>query len=489
MSAEMDYTSTTPLEQRGEDGLKELVRLLGEKGDFEAADQFWSAVQENINERLGHRKYSLWFHQTELMSFSDGELVVGVPNIVIRQYLGQRYKEAVKEAVEELLGERVEVRFDVAPRLFRRMEARREERRREEESAPDPRPVDFDRVRREARVPDDWGFENLVVTASNRLPYAAARELAGQENPRFSFVFFCGDYGLGKTAMLRAVYALAAGPERRLDPLLVSAEDWCNEYYHAIQKKTTRQFRRRYRNCDMLLVDDVQFVQGKEGGQRELLHTVKHILGNGGRVALASKPHPDEMRDLDPGFRALTKRAFPAVIRPPSGEERMEIVRRLADRHGLKATQEVYRYVARQKGHSFAAVDSAVCCLAMYAGVHGSGKLDLPGAMDAFAAVQPTGSQQVGLDEVKQAVLEVFDVEPAQLTGKSRRRTVLLARQVGMLLARRLTGASLTEVARFFGRSSHSTVKHAVEKIEDLCEEDSHIAGLVRRLERRLSHA
>jgi chromosomal replication initiator protein len=366
------------------------------------------------------------------------------------------------------------------------MAARREEGRKEE-IASSPRTVDFERVRREARVPDEWGFDRLVVTASNRLPYAAARELAGQENPRFSFLFLCGDYGLGKTAMLRAMYAVAAGPEKRLDPILISAEDWCNEYYHAIQKKTTRQFRRRYRNCDMLLMDDVQFVQGKEGGQRELMHTVKHVLGNEGRVALAGKPHPDELRDLDPGFRALLKRAFPAVILPPSDEEKLEIVKNLAGRHGLRATEEVHRYVARQKGHSFGAVDSAVCCLAMYAGVHGSGRLELAGAMDAFAAMQPAGRQQVGLDQIKNAVLEVFDIEPERLTGRCRSRTVLLARQVGMFLARELTGASLSEVARFFGRKSHSTVKHAVEKIEALCQEDSHIAGLVRRLERRLS--
>ncbi len=482
----MDYTPASRLEPRGEERLEPLVSLLRQKGDFDGAEQFWSAVQENIQERLGHRRYSLWFQQTELMSSSGGDLVVGVPNIVIQQYLERRYRDAVQAAVEELLGERLEVRFDVAPRLFRRMAARREASAKEEVASP-PRTVDFERVRREARVPDDWGFDRLVVTASNRLPYAAARELAGQENPRFSFLFLCGDYGLGKTAMLRAMYALAAGPEKRLDPILISAEDWCNGYYHAIQKKTTRQFRRRYRNCDMLLMDDVQFVQGKEGGQRELMHTVKHILGNGGRVGLAGKPHPDELRDLEPGFRALLKRAFPAVILPPAEEEKLEIVKTLADRHGLRATDEVHRYVARQKGHSFGSVDSAVCCLAMYAGVHGSGRLELAGAMDAFAAMQPASRQKVGLDQIKNAVLEVFDVEPERLTGKCRSRTVVLARQVGMFLARKLTGASLSEVARFFGRKSHSTVKHAVEKIEDLCREDSHIAGLVRRLERRLS--
>jgi chromosomal replication initiator protein len=481
VSAEPRYTQTDEGQQRDGPGTGGPGHRLAET-DFATAEEFWSAVQDSIQERLGHRRYSLWFHQTELMDFTEDEVVVGVPNIIIQQYLSQRYARAVAAAIEELLGEPVAVRFDVAPRLFRQARARREQERRESEREGE-HAVDFRRATRQARVPTDWGFDHLVVTRSNRLPFAAARELAGQENPRFRLLYVCGDYGLGKSALLRAIYALACSPGRGLDPVLMSAEDWCNEYYHAIQHKTTRQFRSRYRSRRMLLLDDVQFVDGKAGGQRELLHTIKHILGEGGRIALGGKPHPEQLREVDPAFRALLGRAFTAVLLPPAGDERLEIVQELAARRGLSATREVLEHVAGNCGADFGNLETAVNGLALYATVHGHSPLGLTPALEALAAMQPLSKQRVSSGQIMETVLEVFGLKAEKLTGKCRTRTVVLARQVGMYLARKLTGESLAEIGRSFGRSSHSTVKHAIEKIEKECEQDSQLAGLVQRIE------
>ncbi|MFO8006500.1 MAG: DnaA/Hda family protein [Candidatus Brocadiia bacterium] len=486
MSAEPEHISPGPDEAGDPIEVEALVRRLDEVGGFEGVEQFWSAVQQVIQQRLGHRRYSLWFHQTELMSFQDDRLVVGVPNLIIQQYLTQRYAEAVQDAVDEMLDQRPEVSFEVAPRLFRKMAARREEERREAEGQKAPA-MQLEREPERASVPKEWGFEHLVVTAANRLPVAAAREVAGQRSPRFRFLYICGDYGVGKTALLRATYALASGPETGLEPEFMSAERWCNEYYHAIQRKSTVRFRRRYRACRMLLLDDVQFVCGKAGGQNELLHTVKHILSNGGRVVLAGRPHPERMRDVTPAFQAMLRRAFPGVLHAPDEQELVEVARELARRHGMQATDEALELLAARRGDNPGVLDAAVCCLSLYAGVHGLGRLSAAQAAEALAAVRPASGEPVTIGRVQEAVLEVFDVEPEALRGDSRSRTVLLARQVGMYLARKLTGSSLAEIGRAFGRSSHSTVRHAVDKIEDLIEEDGQMANTVRRLRRRLT--
>ncbi|MHC4789724.1 MAG: DnaA ATPase domain-containing protein, partial [Planctomycetota bacterium] len=259
---------------------------------FGTREEFWQAVQQTIRERLGLERFSIWFRQTELMSADDERIVVGVPNVIIQQFLTVRYTEAVTGAVEELVGRPMQVSFDVAPSLFRQMRARRDS----ELLEAGPRTeevVNLRSVRARRKAPAEWGFEHLILCPTNTLPYAAARELAGQENPRLRFLYVCGDYGLGKTALLRAMFTLACAPERGLDAAYTSAEDWCNEYYHSIQRKTTHPFRSRYRSCDVLLLDDVEFIEGKGASQRELLHTVKHILGRGGRVALSSTPHPE----------------------------------------------------------------------------------------------------------------------------------------------------------------------------------------------------
>lgn len=452
-----------------------------------AREQFWTAVQGRIRERLGLERYSIWFRQTELMSADERRMVVGVPNVIIQQFLAERYTEPVRETVSELLGRPTGVQFEVAPGLFREMRARQEQERLESEQQTEE-PKTFQEEPAGPAASGRWGFENLIVTSANRLAYAAAREIAGQATPQFRLLYVCGDYGLGKTALLQAIYALADGPERKLGPILTSVEDWCNEYYHAIQQKTTRMFRRRYRSSNMLIMDDLQFIQGKAGGQGELLHTVKHLLAEGGRVVLAGKPRPQELQEVDDALVALLNRAFPAVVQQPSPAEWREVVEELARRKGLEATEKAFQFIAEKFAGSFGRVESAVSCLALYAGVHGCGKVGPAEARKALSPMAPAPDQPTRLEDIKEAVLEVFDVPREKVMGKCRTRRVCTARHVGMFLARRMTGASLSEIGRFFGGNSHSTVKHAVDKIDELTDTDDGMAASVRRVKDRIAN-
>jgi len=465
-----------------------LSSLLERDGiDYRSSEHFWEALQQNIRERLGQERYSLWFQQTELMGAREGCLVVGVPNVIIQQFLTARYTEAVSAAAEELIGRPMAVSFDVAPRLFRRMRALRKAERDEADRAdPGVRPAtgQVETI----KPPPGWGFEHLIVTRSNRLSIAAAKELAGQENPRFSFLYVCGDYGLGKTAMLHAIYAMAADMHG-LKPVYTSAESWGNQYFFAVQQKRTRAFRSRYRSSDMLLIDDVQFVAGKPGAQRELVHTVKEVLARGGRVVLSGKPLPDELTGVDDAFRALLRKAFPAVLVRPGEDELVRVVGELAVRRGVDVTQDVCRFMARAHGRCLASMEAAVARLALLAGVEGLRKVTLVEALRAFPSIESRGEPRpVGLAEVRDAVLEAFPVEAQELAGRSRRRSVCRARHVGMYLSQRLTAASLSEIAHFYGRSSHSTVKHGVDKIAREAEHNAALAALVGRLERELLH-
>lgn len=489
MSAEPEGTFTTGDGLPAETEADALPLSLRERTPFQTRGELWQAVQHKIKEQLGLERFSVWFRQTELMGAHEDRLVVGVPNVVIQQFLSARYTDAVADAAAELIGGPMQVSFEVGPRLFREMRARRTCEPRESEPANRDGVVSFHRARAMPRVPAEWGFERLIVSRANRLPFAAARELAGQENPRFQLLYVCGDYGTGKTALLRAIFALASAPERGLEPIYMAAEDWCNEYYLAIQRKTTHRFRDRYRSRGMLLLDDVQFLQGKAAGQGELLHTVKHILGRGGRVALSSALHPGELKELAPALLSLLRSAFPAVLLPARQDERLDVVKQLSARRGLDAVEEVHRLIAQSHGDSFATMESAVCCLALYAGLEGRGKLELCAAQDALAAMHPATPQPVGPAEIKEAVLDAFPVSAEQLTGRSRSRTVCRARQVAIYLARGLTDASLTEIGRAFGGLTHSTVKHAADKIARNRRTDPQLASLLERLERRLGAA
>ncbi|NLW49736.1 MAG: hypothetical protein GXY85_02690 [Candidatus Brocadiaceae bacterium] len=461
-----------------------LLAFLRAATEYTSCEEFWRAVQQGIKERLGQERFSIWFRQTELMGGDESRLVVGVPNVVIQQYLTAQYARAVAATVQDLVGRPMAVGFDVAPRLFRQMRAGREA------VAEDPPAAEPLCVRLGApKAPADWSFDALICCGANRLPFAAARELAGQENPRVRFLYVCGDYGVGKSALLRAVYAMAAAPERDMDPVLMTAEDWCNEYYHAIQRRTTHVFRGRYRACRMLILDDIQFIEGKAAGQGELLHTIKHILERGGRVALGGVPHAEELKEVDPGLQALLRSGFPAVLLPPDEEARADIVRQLARRKGLDAVQEVHSLIAGRYGHSFRAMEAAVCRLVLYAGVAGCGKMELSAAREAFAAMQPSAAAPVGVEAIQQAVAEAMSVTVEQIRGRSRSRTVVRARHVGIYLAGELTDASLTEIGRAFGGLTHSSVKHAADKVARERQGDPQFAALVDRLQKKLGAA
>ncbi len=483
VSADRESRFTEGLERPsvlGDDALSQFLRA---ETDYATCGQFWEAVQRSIRDRLGQERYSIWFGQTELMGGDHGHLVVGVPNVIIQQFLTARYAAAVSAAVDDLLGRPMEVSFDVAPRLFRKMRAEQRSQLQQSDGSVGRGAVSAPRRTVASR---DWSFDRLIVTRSNRLPFAAALELAGQENPRFRFLYVCGGYGLGKTALLRAMLTLASGPEAGLDPVYLLAEAWCNEYYHAIQQKTTRAFRNRYRACSMLLLDDVQFIDGKAASQTELVHTVKDVLNRGGRVALAGACHPEELREVDPELRALLRGAFPAVLMPPLQDERLEMARELSARLGLRATEDVYRSLAESYGESFARLESAACCLALYASVHGCDTVGAPEAAEALAGLQPRADRRLGLDQIAEAAREAFGVGAEQLKGSSRSRTVCLARQVAMYLAKEITGASLTEIGRYFGGRTHSTVKHAVDKVAAERKAERHLAALVVRIAERL---
>jgi chromosomal replication initiator protein len=443
-----------------------LLAFLRASTDFGSREQFWQAVQQGIKDRLGQERFSIWFRQTELMGGDEARLVVGVPNVVIQQFLTAQYARAVAATVEDLVGRPMAVSFDVAPRLFRQMRASQGAEA-EQSPAAEALPSRLGTP----KAPPEWGFDALICCRANRLPFAAARELAGQENPRLRFLYVCGDYGVGKSALLRAVYAMASAPERGMDAVLMTAEDWCNEYYHAIQRRTTHLFRGRYRACQMLILDDIQFIEGKAAGQGELLHTVKHILDRGGRVALGGVPHPDELKDVDPGLQALLRSAFPAVLVPPDEDERADVARQLALRKGLDAVKEVHGLVGERHGHSFRAMEAAVCRLVLYAGVAGCGKMELAAAREAFLAMRPATAEPVTVEQIR---------------GRSRSRTVCRARHLAIYLTGRLTDASLTEIGRAFGGVTHSSVKHATDKIAAQCKDDPQLAGLVERLHKKL---
>ena len=453
--------------------------------DRDSKRALWEKVQKIIKRHLGQRRYSIWFEQTELMSISGSKAVVGVPNVVIQQYLQCQYRTAVQGAVKDLADCSVEVTFDVAPRLFRKMRAEQKKvlEEAQKESLPAVGPGGL-----QGGTPGTpaGGLGSLFVTASNQLPYMAAREIALGEHPRFNFLLICGDHGMGKSAFLKAILAERTARDRFEKCHCATAEDWCNEYYDSLQNKQTRSFRKRCRGCQVLLIDDVQFFVGKPGAQDELLHTLKSILAAGGRVVLASALDPAELTGLKPALKALLQGAFWAkLVLPPVGE-RQQIVEELDRRLSLGAKEDVHRFIAETHNRNILELESAAKSLATYAELVKSPEVDLPLAVRAFAAMRRRRESPVDMADIEKIVLEHFSLVKEQLHGARCSRSVAHSRQIAMYMARQLTGATLTAIGRHFGGRTHSTVKYAVDKIAAEREKDPGTCALLEGLTGRV---
>ncbi len=471
--------------------------------DAPRREELWLQIQENIKHQLGLERYAIWFNKTVLMGLDGDSLVVGVPNVIVKQYLEEEYREAVRNAAGELLGPGVKISFDVEPGLLQEMRARqrveadgqegqgkietasvevepaRERIARANAGSPRPGPAPSSRLR----------LDEMVVTEANRWPYLAACEITCQGTPRFAFLLVLGGHGVGKTTLLQAICgtALACGAVERYEYAM--AEGWGNDYYHAIQGKKTWSFRKRYRSSGMLAIDDMEFLDGKMGAQDELVHTIKSLLDAGRRVVLSSAIHPKDFAEARPALRSLVADTLCLELAVPPQKERMALARELARRRGLKADDSVFGLLAERCGGSMRELSGAVRSLAACASMEGADRAGFGMLHRVIGAAAGARRRMVGLGNITQVLTEFLPVTQDQLAGAGRTRSVCQARQIGMYLARRLTPASLSEIGRFFGGRKHSTVKHALGRIEQLIESDPEAADIVRQCEARLTRA
>ncbi len=448
--------------------------------------EVWNRIQASIKKNLGVERFGIWFKKTELMALRDSTLVVGVPNVIIKQYLEQKYKDSVYDIAKNLTGNDYEVRFDVAPNLFRRA-------RSEHKSPPDSADAGDEEeaapIHPEGSVAPGnscgdgrHSFERLILTESNRLPFLAAQEIACKESPRVDFLLIIGRPGYGKTAMLEAIAGGAKNSGIATRGICEMAETWCNEYYHSIQKRNTHRFRNRYRSCDMFLLDGIQFLQGKAGAQDELLFTTKALRAKGARVVLSCSCHPNDLENINPEIHNLLKGAFWAELMLPPKDERVQMARQLADFHRAGITPEVCIYLADAFAGSIRELEAAVSTIATYAALHGRTTMDLAGAHEALSASGRTSARATTIEDICRKTASAAGVTVESLKGPSRSRSICRSRQMAILLARELTELSLSDIGRFFGGRSHSTIKHSYSQARRLEKDSASFADTLREI-------
>jgi chromosomal replication initiator protein len=445
------------------------------------AGTVWDAVLGRIETKVNRHSYYTWFRQTSLASDDGGRLVVRVADPMVVEWLLKHYSGIIDEALAEVGRPGVTLEFrpdtsDPSPRDATPHAVTAASELAEPDAEAEPAEVvDL------AGLSPRYSFETFIVGASNQFAHAACRAVAEAPSRSYNPLFLYGGVGLGKTHLMHAIghYVLTRSPNLKLT--YISAERFMNEVVNAIRYDRIMEFRERYRGVDVLLVDDIQFIVGKERTQTEFFHTFNALHDAQKQIVLSSDCPPHQISELEERLRSRFEWGLIADIQPPDLETKIAILKRKAETEGVALADDVALYIAGRIKSNIRELEGSLIRLLAYASLTGR-DISVPLAQEVLRDVLRHEERVVTIDSIQKFVAEYYRLKLAELKSKNNSKSVALPRQVAMYLCKALTNASLPEIGKSFGGKHHSTVIHSVRKVEDLRRKDNTFNILVNTL-------
>jgi chromosomal replication initiator protein len=436
------------------------------------SNKVWQAVLGELQLGISKANFDTWFKNTSILSTEDDVYIVGVPNAFAREWLESRYRQQVKQALQRSIGHTVDVRFVTATTAAVTRD-----------SYSQPLPTTLERpVRGESQGPTAgspatlngrYTFSTFVVGSSNRLAHAAALSVAERPGHSYNPLFLYGGVGLGKTHLMHAIgqAVLSRHPKKRV--AYATSEKFTNEFINAIRGQKTEDFRERYRRIDVLLIDDIQFIAGKEGTQEEFFHTFNAIHEEGKQIVLSSDRAPKAISQLEDRLRSRFEWGLIADISQPDLEMRTAILRAKAEAESVPIPGAVIDFLAQHIVSNIRELEGALTRIVAYATLNAAPvTVELAQTVLQNILYNPK-RQVVTTEKIVDTVARYYGLEPDLLKGKAREKQIVLPRQVAMYLMREETDAPLLRIGDALGGRDHSTVLHGCEKIErELAEND-----------------
>jgi chromosomal replication initiator protein len=445
------------------------------------ADEIWQAALGELQLEMTRATFETWVKPTSLMSYEDGRFAIAVPNAYAQEWLQNRLLSTVKRVLTGITGRSVEVKFVVWNRE-EQQEAVALLNGMDHNPQHNGNGYTNGRMLQASGLYPRYVFDTFVVGNSNRLAHAACQAVAEKPAAQYNPLFLYGGVGLGKTHLLHAIGHVAA--DNGLQVLYVSSEEFTNELINAIRAQNTSAFRDKYRTIDVLLVDDIQFIAGKESTQEEFFHTFNALHGNGKQIVMTSDRPPKALITLEDRLRSRFEWGLIADIQPPDLETRLAILRDKAESHGVVIPGNVLDFIARQVQSNIRELEGALNRVLAYARLTGS-PLTPELAASALADLMARPAT-VTLDELVMTVADFYGISRDDLLGRGRNRELVHPRQVVMYLAREELQLTLPQIGESLGGRDHTTVIYGVDKINQSIDSDDSIRREVLAIRERL---
>src|SRR6058998_1048002 len=424
-----------------------------------ALDSLWARLLESVSHKVPPAAFDSWLRPCRLLAVEGDHLRIGAPNPFARDWLMQHHLQALQSAAEKCLGGHPQVSIVVDNIAA---------------TAPE-QPAATTRATPAAgtaeRLNPRYTFDTFVVGSSNQFAQAASQAVAELPSRAYNPLFIYGGVGLGKTHLLHAIGYQSARLFPGMVVVYITSERFTNELINAIRYDRTAEFRSRYRNIDLLLIDDIQFISGKERTQEEFFHTFNTLYESRKQIIVSSDAPPKDIPEIEERLRSRFEWGLIADIQPPDFETRVAILKKKAALERVRLADDVAYLIASRVKSNIRELEGSLTRMIAFCALTGR-EMSVDLAQEVLGELWGEEEKVITIDQVQRKVSDFFGVKVSDLKAKNRTKAVAFPRQVAMYLARQLTHASLSEIGRAFGGKDHTTVLHAVDKIQTLLQED-----------------
>src|SRR5213593_3764543 len=425
----------------------------------------WDRILARIEMKVNRHSFYTWFRPTNFVAEDRSSVTVRVPNPLFQEWLMKHYSAVIAEAARELKRPNLQVNFVADPQAdapgIPLSDDEEEALQNEPPPSTEPGPAGL------AGLNPRYTFDTFIVGSSNQFAHAACRAVAEAPSRSYNPLFIYGGVGLGKTHLMHAVGQYVLQHDRTLKLTYISSERFMNEMINAVRYDRILDFRERYRTVDILLVDDIQFVSGKEGTQTEFFHTFNALYDSQKQIVLSSDRPPHEIPALEERLRSRFEWGLIADIQSPDLETKVAILKRKAEAEAVPLPDSVAMYIAGKIKSNIRELEGSLIRLIAYASLTGQ-EISLPLAQEVLKNILDHDDKAVTIEIIQKTVADYYNLKLADLKSRNNSKSVATPRQISMYLCKSLTHASLPEIGRSFGGKHHSTVIHSIRKIEEL---------------------
>jgi chromosomal replication initiator protein len=434
----------------------------------------WEQVLARVETKVNRHSYYTWFRPTTFVSEDRTSLTVSVPNQVFKDWLTKHYSGVIAEALTEVNRPSTQILFHAESQAETPADGPPVEFGPDEAAAFDhsPPPPPVVTPGSAAGLNPRYTFDTFIVGSSNQFAHAACRAVAEAPSRSYNPLFIYGGVGLGKTHLMHAVGQYVLQHDRNLKLTYISSERFMNEMINAVRYDRVLDFRERYRTVDVLLVDDIQFLAGKEGTQTEFFHTFNALYDSQKQIVLSSDCPPHEIPALEERLRSRFEWGLIADIQSPDLETKVAILKKKAETEAVPLPDNVAMYIAGKIKSNIRELEGSLIRLIAYASLTGQ-ELSLGLAQDVLKNILDHEEKAVTIEVIQKFVADYYNLKLVDLKSRNNSKSIAMPRQIAMYLCKSLTHASLPEIGRSFGGKHHSTVIHSIRKVEDLRKKDA----------------